>query len=222
MGQSHHSQNMALHSVREVCHSLGHALADSLPHDAAIALTFLRTHHAALSKLSRQCGHALHKQQRDGSATCKAAAHTARERDGWISVTLPVSSESNHLTCSLCSLQFSTKAALASHRSSRHGVGLLCGNVSGTACPVCRQQWWTTWRLKEHLRRSEVCRNAWNHADLSPPCLSNLQASDLIRHRSPFGLPCDLLGTHPSLALLSEPVLLQLSPTFLLHHRGIS
>ena len=55
------------------------------------------------------------------------------------------------------------------HQSSRHRVGLLWNTLSGSVCQVCSRQPWTTWRLKEHLRRSEPCRQACNHADLDPP-----------------------------------------------------
>ena len=42
-------------------------------------------------------------------------------------------------------------------------------SVSGSVCQVCCQQWWSTYRLKEHLRRSLPCRTAWSHADLNAP-----------------------------------------------------
>ena len=99
------------------------------------------------------------------AALAKASRRTRREKDKWEPVTLPDVAQGSHFR-PYCHKTFTTRAADASHQSTRHKVGTVSETVSGSKCFVCRQQWWSTYRLKEHLRRSGPCRNAWNNADL--------------------------------------------------------
>ena len=153
----------ALRTAQEVCSV---DIYPPCPTDLAASLSWLRARLPLLaaipSRYSRQA-----KAGYDGARVRAAAkARTERERQGWLPVTLHLAPRSVEFACSHCNATFSTKAALASHKSSRHKISLVCDSVSGSACPVCRQEWWTTFRLKEHLRRSKGCRTAWTEADL--------------------------------------------------------
>ena len=95
----------------------------------------------------------------------KALAFTKGERRGWTCVALPPP-HSGAWHCSQCSFVCSTKAALAVHLASRHNQQTVAKSAAGSVCPVCCTQWWTTYRLREHLRRSKECCNVWTCADL--------------------------------------------------------
>ena len=59
--------------------------------------------------------------------------------------------------CTECKAVFLTKAAAAAHRAACHGVRSDAAFAVGTACEVCRRQFWGTKRLAQHFRSSPRC-----------------------------------------------------------------
>ena len=163
-----HWIDLAVTSLKEMCDALSFRFERELPADKGVCLTFLRAHHVTIARLPRRYTRfAL--DNCDGSHVLAAAKRrTDKERHKWEAVTLPKNGQGQH-RCPICHKCFATKAAAASHQTARHRVSQVSDTVSGSVCHVCNQQWWTTYRLKEHLRRSSSCRNAWNHADLCDP-----------------------------------------------------
>ena len=159
---------VALDALADICGHLDFTFGRPLPSDPAVCLVYLRTHAAVLKRLPGRFRKHLLGVICPDVPLAKAKINTLREKEGWISVTLPAASGASH-SCPVCFATFSTKAAAASHQASRHGISTVGNTVAGSVCHVCSQQWWTTFRLKEHLRRSEVCRNSWQGADLNPP-----------------------------------------------------
>ena len=159
---------MALAALGTVCDRLEFSFGRAVPPDPAVCLVFLRANVAALQRLPGRFRKHVLRAIQPTVPLAKAKANTQREKDGWVPVTIPRTG-STAFSCPICFATFSTKAAAASHQASRHGVSIIGNAVAGSVCQVCSQQWWTTFRLKEHLRRSEICRNAWQGADLDPP-----------------------------------------------------
>ena len=133
-----------------------------------MCLDLLRHRAHELARLPRQNSRSILKHLCPERALQKAHERTAVEKGKWEPMTLPAVAQGSHY-CPFCQKSFSSKAACASHQSSRHGVGIVLDSVSGSVCHVCRQQWWSTYRRTEHLRSSLPCRAAWNHADLNAP-----------------------------------------------------
>ena len=69
-------------------------------------------------------------------------------------------------SCSHCTASFSTAAARASHCQKVHGAPAPQRAAVGTACLCCRKQFWSTKRLREHLRHVAACRQVYSGADL--------------------------------------------------------
>ena len=159
---------LALRDLREMCFALDSHFGRTLPDDPAMSLAFLRAKDSQLAQMPRKYSRAMLKAQQAEPALHKACTRTALEKAKWEPVTLPAAANGMHF-CPFCQKSFTTKAACASHQSSRHGVSTVADTVSGSVCHVCNQQWWSTYRLKEHLRRSQPCRDAWNNADLDAP-----------------------------------------------------
>ena len=132
----------------------------------------------------------------------QATLRTRWESEGWIPITLATEARSVEFACVNCRATFSTKAALASHQASRHGVKLVCHAVSGSACPVCRQEWWTTFRLREHLRRAPQCRASWNEVDL--PTAQSFEHTGSRADRA-WRPPVEVEGPQPFWATLNPP-----------------
>ena len=68
--------------------------------------------------------------------------------------------------CGLCQGLFRTKAAKAAHLAKRHGVRSKVSAAFGTACQVCNVEYWHEHRLRQHLRGSKRCREAYFHSDI--------------------------------------------------------
>ena len=80
--------------------------------------------------------------------------------------------------CEVCGDNFSTAAAKASHLSKVHGKTAAATAASaGSACPVCRTEFWTTKRLKDHLRRSPRCLCVTVEADIQADVADNVRGS---------------------------------------------
>ena len=158
---------LAIDALRTVCAQLEFSFGRDLPGDHAVCLVFLRANAAALHRLPGRFRRSVLKGIDPTPSLTKATDHTTREKQGWILVTLPFTTPAS-FKCPVCRAAFSTKAAAASHQASRHGISIIGNTVSGSVCQVCNQQWWSTFRLKEHLRRSAPCRHTWQGADLNP------------------------------------------------------
>ena len=165
-------------------------------------LAGLRCHATRLRALPRRYCKSVLQDRNCGPIREKAALRTKWESEGWVPVTLAVEARCVEFACGHCCATFSTKAALASHQASRHGVKLVCDAVSGSACPVCRQEWWTTFRLKEHLRRAPQCRAAWNEADLPTACSFEQTGTRADKAWRP---PVVIEGPQPFWATLNPP-----------------
>ncbi|CAE7942578.1 unnamed protein product [Symbiodinium sp. KB8] len=69
--------------------------------------------------------------------------------------------------CPECNAVCRTAAALASHRRKIHGQQARASVVAqGTRCEACGTEYWSTSRLREHLRRQEHCLRVWEEADI--------------------------------------------------------
>ena len=120
---------------------------------------------SALKRYRRHC--LLKRQPLCDLVRAKAQNLADFEATGGIIVPAP-SLASGRFQCSHCQKRFRTRASRASHCSTLHGITADVSVASGTACAVCLQEWWTTHRLREHLRRSHVCRTVYCEADIGP------------------------------------------------------
>ena len=74
------------------------------------------------------------------------------------------------IACPVCHRRFASVAAEAAHARKLHGrVALHAQALRGTACLVCRKEYWSASRLREHLRFSASCCHAYIGADLGAP-----------------------------------------------------
>ena len=87
---------------------------------------------------------------------------------GWIFLRHDVSVDAvPAFPCSLCRFSARSLAALASHQRAVHGVAARAAiAATGSKCEVCCKEFWTTKRLKLHLRKHEACLAAAEGADL--------------------------------------------------------
>ena len=160
---------LALHSFRYVCSQLDVRAGAHMADDVRACLSFLRTHCTLLGRLPRRFSRAAVLRNDGVSVIAKARASTDLERMGWQPASLPCPDDLAHVRCHLCAAQFRTKAAKAVHMANRHRQCLITPAATGHVCHVCGQNWWSTFRLREHLRRSRECRIVWNCADLPEP-----------------------------------------------------
>ena len=71
--------------------------------------------------------------------------------------------------CPQCQFSARSAAALASHQRAVHGVAARADLAAvGSKCEVCCKEFWSTKRLKLHLRKHPACLSATEAADLSP------------------------------------------------------
>ena len=98
-------------------------------------------------------------------AIAKAHRIATFEAEGGVLLPIPVISH-GHLACEHCSLRFASRANLAAHMSTVHGKKAAVNVASGSCCSVCQVEWWTAYRLREHLRPSPACLQAYEVADL--------------------------------------------------------
>ena len=144
--------------------------------------------------------------QREASkqaAVAKAQAIAVCEAKGGAVFTVP-NSPCGQFVCELCPMRFASKANKAAHQSTVHKVSAAVASASGTTCNVCRVEWWTTHRLKEHLRRSPVCRDTYHNADL--PTAGKHEAIGSKKDRA-FRPPVEVQGPLPWWATLRPPPL---------------
>ena len=69
--------------------------------------------------------------------------------------------------CSLCQSAFGNKRGLAVHMAGHHGHRALQARTAvGTRCEVCAREFWSRFRLAEHLRRSPHCQHVYAEAEI--------------------------------------------------------
>ena len=130
----------------------------------------------------------------------KARVHAAAAQDAVVYLRLPsLSTGERPATCPTCRSSFLSDAALASHRAKVHGQRAPSAAAVGTACQVCMKQFWSTQRLRQHLRRSDKCARAFVGADLDPE-MPQVEAGNV---RLP---PTLLVGPRPWWASLTPPL----------------
>ncbi|CAE7501382.1 unnamed protein product [Symbiodinium sp. KB8] len=95
----------------------------------------------------------------------QAQALAVAEQRGLLHFSLP--DKAGAYPCRECPASFSTAAARASHYQKVHSMPAPQRAAIGTACLCCRKQYWSTKRLREHLRHVATCRQVYSAADLS-------------------------------------------------------
>ena len=123
------------------------------------------------------------------------------EEAGGVLLPVPVVSQ-GHLACDFCSLRFATRANLAAHLSTVHGRKSAVNAASGSCCQVCQVEWWSTYRLREHLRRSPACLQVYDAADLDTSAAHETTGS---RQQRAWRPPTQAFGPQPWWATLTPP-----------------
>ena len=76
-------------------------------------------------------------------------------------------SSSAHFRCATCKTVCSSAAALAAHQRKVHGkVAIATEVASGSRCEACGIEFWSTARLRDHLRKQQACLAVWSAADV--------------------------------------------------------
>ena len=133
------------------------------------------------------------------AALAKARAHDQVSVNGLVFITLKAGTPALlSFKCNDCGRAFSGAARLAVHRAKKHAVRALATEAWGTACEICRRQYWSTDRLKEHFRRSPSCAFAYQQAEIGT--LPRLQMAP---NATP---PVPLVGPSPWWATLRPTV----------------
>ena len=104
------------------------------------------------------------------SALKKARAHEAADQKGLVYMRVECDRlyRASCFRCRHCALVFDSGAALGSHLSKVHSHAAPAAFGFGTACEVCRKQFWSTGRLREHLRKAKGCSRVYAEADWMP------------------------------------------------------
>ncbi|CAE7777776.1 unnamed protein product [Symbiodinium sp. CCMP2592] len=160
------------------------------------------------------------------SAIAKAQAHERVIQAGLTFIRdVRCSARELRYQCPDCPALFATRAAAAAHRSKVHGHLSASAQAFGTACEVCRRQYWSTARLAEHFRKAPHCAAVYRESDMAG------SVTEAIADRR---VPCaQLVGPQPWWATMAHapltplipspdandplPSLLALSPTRQLH-----
>ena len=196
---AHSWLHAAIQSFKFVCSKLCVQVGLHLPEDPKTCLGFLRTHTTLLGRLPRRFSREVLSRSDGDAALAKAKASTDLERCGWQPSSLPCQDNPALVHCHLCSASFRTRAARAVHMANRHQQCLVTPSASGHVCFVCGQNWWSTYRLREHLRRSYDCRVVWNCADLPNPLPHEKTGS---RRDAAWRPPAPVFGPPPFWATL--------------------
>ena len=155
----------------------------------------------ALKKYRQHCvgQKAAHRQ----AAMTKAADIARCEAKGGVVFRAPAN-PCGQFVCGFCPMRFVTRANRAAHQSTVHGLTAEVASAAGTTCNVCRVEWWTTHRLREHLRRSDTCRNTYCSADLGTASRHENVGS---KKDKAFKPPLEVQGPLPWWATLRPPAM---------------
>ena len=157
--------SVAFQAMDEMCQDLDIDIWRKSPSVDIGKLDFCRANMAALASLPRRYLSFVKGQMGSELALAKALLLNAKASAGWQPVLLP-NTQGHLFSCPRCRATFRSRSALAVHMDKRHDTRLLTKAASGTFCHVCSTEWWSTYRLREHLRRDPVCRTTWNESDL--------------------------------------------------------
>eukprot|EP00439_Symbiodinium_sp_Y106_P030942 s90_g3.t1 len=160
----------------------------------------------------------------------KAKAHQKAADMGLVFCTIPksgVRAPPAHV-CEACGHSFGSAAALGAHRAKQHGLRAASSLAYGTACEACSKQYWSTKRLRQHLRSVPECARTYLEADHAPNGLTETTASDLMpvvpligprpwwaMQRFPRCTPCVLVPEDPDLVAQLPLLELDRLPDFL-------
>ena len=135
--------------------------------DLHSALDFVRLHISDFRRMLRPYGAACRAARAgDRAAVCAKVERITRfEKEGGVLLHVEDIPEGLY-RCHVCSLSFQSRSSRAAHLSTVHGQRARVAAASGSACLVCGMEWWTTFRLREHLRRSPGCLLRYDEADL--------------------------------------------------------
>ena len=112
----------------------------------------------------------------------KARAHDTADQKGLVYMRVECDRlhRASHFRCRHCALVFDSGAALGSHLSKVHSHAAPAAFGFGTACEVCRKQFWSTGRLREHLRKARRCSRVYAEADWTPSQPAEILASQQV------------------------------------------
>ena len=100
--------------------------------------------------------------------------------------------------CPECAKLFYSRSAMASHRQKVHGQQApATTEARGTACQACRHEYWSTSRLRDHLRHQPQCLATYAQADLPSAGLHEFTPADRL-----FRPSTQLVGPQPFWAAL--------------------
>ena len=135
--------------------------------DLHSALVFVRQNISDFRRLLRPYGAACRvaREENRPAILLRATQIAQFEKDGGLLLHVEEAPE-GRFRCELCTLSFHSKSSHAAHLSTVHGRRSRVAAASGSACLVCNTEWWTTFRLREHLRRSADCLTKYDEADL--------------------------------------------------------
>ena len=104
--------------------------------------------------------------------------------------------------CEVCGKSLKDAQACAAHKRQAHGIGAPSTMVArGTACMVCKKEFWSTKRLKAHLYRVPQCLRVHVEADMPP-----INQQEVVSGDSAFQPVTDLIGPSPFWATLRPPL----------------
>ena len=120
--------------------------------------------HLQIREYRRQC---LRRRQEHFDVTRRHAQwlHTLHESGG-ISFHVPFGEGAAQHVCEQCGMECGSKAALAAHRSKTHGEIAAAATINRTCCFCCGMEYWTTPRLRLHLRKRESCLASHLESDI--------------------------------------------------------
>ena len=160
-----------------VLHTVGSTAIPAVPVSPIHLLTWCQDVGKCLGRVSltlrKFCNHVLRSRRAlAAQAISQAKCRAALEAQGVLLQHIPDTAQDRPRTvvCPVCHKHFATVAAEGAHARRVHGrVALHTQALRGTACLVCRREYWTSARLREHFRFSSSCCHTYIEADLGPP-----------------------------------------------------
>ena len=136
-------------------------------HEPAAVFHFLHSHAKRLTSLAKRYLRSCREGRRDlakatlATVALPSVAGVIRIADE------PTAGFDDGILCTLCGKSFSCQRTCSVHMARHHGLHTCATKVTfGTRCEVCRQEFWTSLRLQQHLRKSKVCLSVYWHSDL--------------------------------------------------------
>ena len=141
----------------------------AMPQDVGDALQHLKGNAEMLRLLpSRYKQRVAHQQGKHRTKVLEKAVFLASlDEEGGCAFTIRPDQGEKKEHCPECGIRCATPAALASHRRKRHGIPGTAACIQGTSCMACRMEFWTTPRLRLHLRKQSACMARHAASDVS-------------------------------------------------------